>query len=337
MTTPPHLRLTHPAFAAEGIAKSMTEIERSIRLALPHALMNNAILESARSMERYRAAANSLLGASIAAAQQRMLTETRRSIEASLTTASLGQGNVLRHQTLGLSEGVLSAISRSLELSAESQRGIQSAVLESIRRFSELTEQPWFKIAQEVKAQGDLMATFSGGVAGSWGSALDPRLMSRMQAAVHSEVEENPTATIREVIVAAVVDALPADVKSDTRFIANLVLLLLTILAGWIGENATEAENSEQLASFSWHADRVAARSQILILQTLMAREVIHGARLWAGPSFKSRVLGRIYENARVISIRRKGRFTQVLVRAQDAPGGVAVTAWMLNKYLERR
>lgn len=217
---------------------------------------------------------------------------------------------------------------------------MMSRIQEDWKRIDMVGLQTVAQFANQFEFPHQLHASISAGLAASWQGSISPTLAAQIRSAFEEQVEEHPQSNVLEAAFAAIVSALhSAGIRLDNANAVNLLLLLMTILANLPNDRLAELDAQEQVAEINWHTDRVAAgtaQRQEKILALLATKEITHGTRVWSKPRSGSRVLGRIQEGALVIRITRKGPWTLVAIRAEDAPRGVAVSGWVMNKYLSK-
>jgi len=239
-----------------------------------------------------------------------------------------------------------SGITNSMKIALDLQKSAQAAyAMTELRGLYDITESPVAKMLAQINSSQRVYEGIPAGMVGSWTKALDPGLLSQVQTEFKEEVEERPDADIGDVVEAAVLRAFEKYEKeqtrsnkkrSDPRFIAGIILSLLLFLYSWMDAPQTALDAKEMQAELIAQSDQRFERQERL-MELMLTKHVIHGTRLWSKPDSGSRVLGRIQEGASVIKIQKKGKWTQVALRAEDAPGGQAVSGWMLNKYLDNR
>ena len=239
-----------------------------------------------------------------------------------------------------------SGINNSLKIALDLQKSARAAyAMMDLKGLYAITESPIAKLLAQIDSSNRFYEGISAGVAGSWTKAFDPELLSQLQTEFKEEVEERPDADIGEVVEAAVLRAFEKYEKeqaksnkkrSDPRFIAGMILSLLLFLYSWMDARPTALDATGMQAEQIAHTDQRFERQERL-MELMLTKDVIRGTRVWSKPDSGSRVLGRIEKGASVIKIQKKGKWVQVALRAEDAPGGVAVLGWMLSKYLTNR
>lgn len=220
---------------------------------------------------------------------------------------------------------------RTIDLTAI-QRATSIGQIADISRMSEMLAGPSSIALQAMQTSGAFDA-IRDSLGGSWHEALNSKLVAQAQASLEAELAADPDRSIVEAIMAAVSNLATFVDHPNGGALANWIYLLCATLFAIVLMQAQEQDSKDGAADTAWSIQRLTA-NQDRILTQLATKSLNHGTRLWSRPDSGSKVLGRLGTGTLVISQDRKGKWTQVFVRASESPTGSAVTGWMLNKYL---
>jgi hypothetical protein len=166
---------------------------------------------------------------------------------------------------------------------------------------------------------------------GSWGPAIGTGFSKDLETSLVNQVADDPEVSIVAAVTQAVGQAIESNhTRTDWRFVVSLIVSLLFFLY-----QNHEAAQDQNILRHSVEAIQERLLSQERVLELLLTKEVDRSTPLYARPTSRSKVLGRLDRGTVVIVLSRRNKWTKVGLRL-DRSGSSTSTGWLLNKYLKK-
>jgi hypothetical protein len=334
-----------PATLMGDMARSMTSqfprtLTESVALGIQERLALEPIgalaVASRQLAEQHFSGTSSIMSSALEALNQRLTAEMARS-RASVTASLAASAHLTARDALGT--GALAGLGRielnSLRIHQDLLRKgdlIGASTRAEIGRMAEMLAGPSLRVTQATQS-AQLAEAMRDSLGGSWHGALNKQLIARAQAALEIELAADPERSLLETILAAVSRLAEFADHPNANNMATWIVALCTLLFTVVMADAQDQDNKDAAADSMWTSHLVMAK-QDRILERLATKSLNHGTRLWARPDSGSKVLGQLAAETPVLAQERKGKWTQVSLRAAESPTGAPMSGWMLNKYL---